>query len=122
MVCAGPVGELAHRAYVDDVLHRVGRRLEEHHGCRGGEGRLALLEHVAVDVVGPDAPLGEQLLEDHGRRAEQGARDATIRSPDFTSAAIEVNTADIPLAVAKHASAPSSRRSCSSNMPTVGLP
>lgn len=73
MVCAGPVGELAHRAYVDDVLHRVGRRLEEHHSCRGGEGRLPLLEHVAVDVVGPDAPLGEQLLEDHGRRAEQGA-------------------------------------------------
>jgi len=50
------------------------------------------------------------------------ARAATIRSPDLTSAAIEVNTADIPVAVAKHASAPSSRRSCSSNMPTVGLP
>ena len=36
--------------------------------------------------------------------------------------AIEVNTADIPVAVAKHASAPSSRRSRFSNMPTVGLP
>ena len=50
------------------------------------------------------------------------ARDDTTRSPCAHSAASEVNTAAMPDAVAKQASAPSSRRRRSSNMATVGLP
>ena len=50
------------------------------------------------------------------------ARDDTTRSPAPHSAAIAVNTAAIPDAVAKHASAPSSRRIRSSKVVTVGLP
>jgi hypothetical protein len=73
MVCAGPVGQLAHRAHVHDVLHRVGRRLEEHQRGRGGERRRPLGEHLPVDVVGVHAPPGEQLIEDDQGRAEQGA-------------------------------------------------
>ncbi len=49
-------------------------------------------------------------------------RAATSRSPAFSSAPSAVNTADMPLAVPKHASAPSIRRSRSSNIFTVGLP
>ncbi len=50
------------------------------------------------------------------------ARDATTRSPAPHRAAIAVNTAAIPEAVAKHASAPSSWRIRSSKVETVGLP
>ena len=49
-------------------------------------------------------------------------RAATSRSPPASSAPSEVNTAAIPVAVAKHASAPSIRRSRSSNIEMVGLP
>ena len=45
-----------------------------------------------------------------------------MRDPDCTIAAIDVNTADMPDAVANAASAPSSRRRRSSNVDTVGLP
>src|SRR5699024_11712242 len=47
---------------------------------------------------------------------------ATIRLPDCTRAARAVNTALIPVAVAKQASAPSIRRMRSSKAETVGLP
>ena len=50
------------------------------------------------------------------------ARDDTTRSPAPHSAASDTNTAAIPDAVAKHASAPSSRRIRSSKVVTVGLP
>ncbi len=50
------------------------------------------------------------------------AREATTRSPRAQSAAIVVNTAAIPDAVAKQASAPSRRRIRSSKTVTVGLP
>lgn len=49
-------------------------------------------------------------------------RDATNRSPAPSSAPSDVNTAAMPLAVANAAGAPSSRRSRSSNIVTVGLP
>jgi hypothetical protein len=49
-------------------------------------------------------------------------REATSRSPAPSSAPSEVNTAAMPLAVAKAAGAPSSRRNRSSNIDTVGLP
>ena len=49
-------------------------------------------------------------------------RAATNRSPAPSSAPSEVNTADMPDAVAKQAGAPSSSRSRSSNIDTVGLP
>ncbi|SKZ68968.1 Uncharacterised protein [Mycobacteroides abscessus subsp. abscessus] len=49
-------------------------------------------------------------------------RAATSRSPAFSSAPSATNTAAMPLAVAKHASAPSSKRSRSSNMAVVGFP
>ena len=52
----------------------------------------------------------------------KSARPATIRSPAETTEAREANTAAMPLAVAMQASAPSSRRSRSSNIVTVGLP
>ena len=50
------------------------------------------------------------------------ARLATMRSPLPHSAASAMKTADTPVEVAKHASAPSSSRSRSSNIATVGLP
>ena len=50
------------------------------------------------------------------------ARELTIRSPWPQSAASATNTAAMPLAVAKQASAPSTSRSRSSNIRTVGLP
>ena len=50
------------------------------------------------------------------------AREATTRSPAPQSAAMVVNTAAMPEAVAKQASAPSSRRIRSSKTETVGLP
>ncbi len=50
------------------------------------------------------------------------AREATIRSPAPQRAASATKTADIPDAVPKHAWAPSSSRSRSSNIATVGLP
>ena len=49
-------------------------------------------------------------------------REDTTRSPWPSSAASATKTADIPDAVAKHASAPSSSLSRCSNMVTVGLP
>ena len=49
-------------------------------------------------------------------------RAATSRSPAPSSAPSEVNTAAMPLAVAKHAGAPSISRSRSSNIEMVGLP
>lgn len=49
-------------------------------------------------------------------------REATSRSPAASSAPSEVNTAAMPLAVAKAAGAPSMRRNRSSNIVTVGLP
>ncbi len=49
-------------------------------------------------------------------------RAATSRSPAPSSAPSEVNTAAMPVAVAKQACAPSSSRSRSSNIETVGLP
>ncbi len=49
-------------------------------------------------------------------------REETTRSPWPNRAASATNTADMPEAVAKHASAPSSWRSRSSNIDTVGLP
>ncbi len=49
-------------------------------------------------------------------------RAATSRSPAASSAPSEVNTAAIPVAVAKQAGAPSISRSRSSNIETVGLP
>ena len=52
----------------------------------------------------------------------KSAREATTRSPAPTRAASEVNTAAIPDAVAKQASAPSRRRMRSSKALTVGLP
>ena len=50
------------------------------------------------------------------------ARAATTRSPWPSSAPSATKTADMPEPVAKHASAPSSCRSRSSNIATVGLP
>lgn len=56
------------------------------------------------------------------RRVEPNiARPATIREPALARHAIEANTAAIPVAVAKHASAPSIRRSRSSKADVVGL-
>ena len=49
-------------------------------------------------------------------------RAATTRSPAASSAPSAVNTADMPDAVAKHASVPSSRRSRSWKVATDGLP
>ncbi|CNH68977.1 Uncharacterised protein [Mycobacterium tuberculosis] len=49
-------------------------------------------------------------------------RAATNRSPAPSNAPSEVNTAAMPLAVAKAAGAPSISRSRSSNIVTVGLP
>jgi hypothetical protein len=49
-------------------------------------------------------------------------RAATSRSPAANRAPNDVNTAAIPVAVAKHAGAPSIRRSRSSNIEIVGLP
>ena len=49
-------------------------------------------------------------------------RAATSRSPVASSAPSEVNTAAIPVAVAKAAGAPSISLSRSSNMVIVGLP
>ena len=49
-------------------------------------------------------------------------RAATNRSPAASSAPSDVNTAAIPVAVAKHAGAPSISRSRSSNIEIVGLP
>ena len=45
-----------------------------------------------------------------------------MRSPDFSNARSEKNTADMPVEVARQASAPSSAASRFSNMVTVGLP
>ena len=52
----------------------------------------------------------------------KSARDDTTRSPLPSRAASATKTADMPEPVAKHASAPSSWRSRSSNIVTVGLP
>jgi hypothetical protein len=49
-------------------------------------------------------------------------RAATTRSPAASSAPRAVKTADMPDAVAKHASVPSSSRSRSWNVATDGLP
>ena len=49
-------------------------------------------------------------------------RPATNRSPAFSSAPNEVNTAAMPDAVANAAGAPSMRRSRSSNIAMVGFP
>ena len=49
-------------------------------------------------------------------------RAATSRSPAPSSAPSDVNTAAMPVAVAKHAGAPSISRSRSSNIEIVGLP
>ena len=49
-------------------------------------------------------------------------RAATTRSPAASRAPRAVNTADMPDAVAKHASVPSSRRRRSWNVATEGLP
>ena len=48
-------------------------------------------------------------------------RDDTTRSPAFRKHSIDAATAAMPLGVARQVSAPSSRRSRSSNMATVGL-
>ena len=47
--------------------------------------------------------------------------DATILSPAFTRHATEENIADMPVPVAKQASAPSSAARRSSNIATVGF-
>ncbi len=55
------------------------------------------------------------------RLEPKSARPATTLLPCSTSAASEVNTADMPVAVAEQAGAPSSSRSRSSNVATVGF-
>ena len=71
---AGRVREPADRRDVDEVLHRVGRRLEEHDVGGRGQRVLPLVELVPVDVVGAHAPLGQDLLEDHDGGPEQRPR------------------------------------------------
>ena len=56
------------------------------------------------------------------KQEPKSPREDTTRSPCPSRAASATKTAAIPEAVAKHASAPSSRRSRSSNIATVGLP
>ena len=85
--------------------------------------RLApLVEVGAVDEDGLDPPARQDLVEDHEARPEQRPRRHDPVALRRSSAASATKTADIPDAVAKHASAPSSRRSRSSNIVTVGLP
>jgi hypothetical protein len=62
----------------------------------------------------------QQVLQDREARPEQPAA-ATMRSPACTLATSALNTAAMPVAVAQQASAPSSARSRSCSMVTVGL-
>ena len=119
--CTGSVREIAYRGDVDQRLHRVGRRLEEH--ClRGHRQRLfPLRQVVAVDEHGLHTPARRISL--HTTKHDPNRlRAATNRSPAASSAPSEVKTAAIPVAVAKHAGAPSISRSRSSNIEIVGLP
>ena len=59
---------------VDELLHRVAGRLEEHHVGRRRQRLPPLVEVGAVDEVGAHAPPGQDLLEDHEARPEQPAR------------------------------------------------
>ncbi len=56
------------------------------------------------------------------KQEPKSARELTSRSPWPHRAASATQTAAIPLAVAKQASAPSTRRIRCSNIRTVGLP
>ena len=56
--------EVAHGGDVDQFLHRVGRRLEEHDLGRPSERGLPLGEVVPVDEVGHDAPARQDGRED----------------------------------------------------------
>ena len=119
---AGRVRELGDRPDVDELLHRVARRLEEHRRRRLGQRLAPLVEVGPVDEDGLDAPPRQDLVEDDEARAEQRPRTRPPGRPGRSSAASATKTAAMPEAVAKHASAPSICRSRSSNIATVGLP
>ena len=119
---AGRVRQLGDGRDVDELLHRVARRLEEDRGRRHGQRLAPLVEVGAVDEDGLDAPARQDLVEDDEARAEQAP--ATTRRGRPAAAAPPARRRRPPCRtpVAKHASAPSSRRSRSSNIATVGLP
>ena len=71
---SGRVGQLAHGGDVDELLHGVARRLEEHGRGRLGERLAPLVEVRAVDEDGLDAPPRQDLVEDDEARAEEGPR------------------------------------------------
>ena len=67
------VGQVADRAQVDDVQHRVGRGLQQDHGGFLGQGVLPGGEVGAVDEDGGDAVLGQEGGVDPVAGAEQRA-------------------------------------------------
>ena len=74
------VCQSAHLGHVHDVLHRVGRRLEEHHIGRGRQRLRPLGVVVRVNVDGLDAPAGEQFVQHEQRGAEHGPTSHDARS------------------------------------------
>ena len=69
----GRMGEVADGAHVDEFLHRVARRLEEHRRRRLRQRLAPLLEVRPVDEDRLDAPARQDLVEDDEARAEQPA-------------------------------------------------
>ena len=65
------MGQRAHCLDIDELLHRIRGRFEEHRCRRLLECRLPLGEVGPVDEGGFDSPAGEQLVEDDETRPEQ---------------------------------------------------
>ena len=69
---AGGVAEIAHRLEIDDAQAGIGRRFKQHDLGRLAQRLAPLAEVAAVDELGLDAPLRQDLLDDVVAGAEQG--------------------------------------------------
>ena len=73
-LCARGVSHIGHRGDVDQRLHRIRRRLEEHRLGGHRQRLLPLRKVVAVDEDGLHAPTRQDLVAHHEARPEQAAR------------------------------------------------
>ena len=71
--------DLGHGLDIDQLEHRVGRRLEEQGAGVGPHRRLPGVEIAAIDQRGLDAEAGQKILDDIAAAAEQrSGRDHVI--------------------------------------------
>ena len=120
--CPGRMRHLAHGGDVHQRLHRVGRRLEEHRlwWARTAPAPTATDRRRRRTPSPRPSAAGSRCTPRSTSRTGCAPRPGGRRPP--SSAPSEVKTADMPVAVAKHAGAPSISRSRSWNIEIVGLP